>query len=558
MSYEKAFLKIGSAMNSLADAGIASAPYLAEFANRVSAGNKVLSLDNVLAYGAALQETGLSAEIAASGFKSFAGKVAGNMDDVAKFTGMTKKELMSMLNTDAGQVQFIEKFASKFKGKGFAETNAALQALKLGDQETVAVFQNLAMQMEKPASAAGKYANRLQELMATSKAEIAGTGESVNSEFKRKNETLAAQIEKTEKQFFALSREVGVAIAPLTSVFAELFGKFTEVAIPAVRLFGAYVKTTLYPALTQMLTPVKQAFDWVNNNWVTVRDAFKGFGIAVGIATVAFAALNITMLANPVFLIATGIAGIAAAFTYAYTQSEQFRGILFAVWEAGKLVFGSLYEIAKVQFGGIWEMLKGLGSVLTSVFTLDFEGIKAGFEQAAGGIFDATVGTLGRTVYEGVKVGSKIGDAVSSGYSEGVADFKTSETEKKANKPLTDMFKLPELAASPETGTAASKLTPLGMGGGEAPKDAAFDAFLAEKGKKGKKDGGGLTSPSASSGGVTGSGGRGGAKNINIYIQKVVDGGINITTSTVKESPMQVKQMLSEALLQAVNDINTM
>lgn len=356
-SYEQAFMKIGSAMNALADAGIASAPFLTEFANRVSAGNKVLKLENVLAYGAALEETGLSAEIAASGFKSFAGKVAGNMEGVAKFMGKSREEIMALLNTDAGQTQFIASFAEKFKGAGFAETQQALKKLGLADQETVAVFQNLAMAMEKPATQAGVFANRLEELMAISKKEVSGAGDSINAEFKRKNETLAAQLEKAQKNVFALSREVGVAIAPLTSVFAELFSSFTEVAIPAVRAFGNFVKTDLYPKLASMMTPVKQGFEWVNQNWVTVKNAFIGFGVAIGIATVAFAALNITMLANPAGLVAAAIVGLAAAFSYAWATNGEFSASMMASWEVGKLVFSGLFEIAKVYLGGIYFIL---------------------------------------------------------------------------------------------------------------------------------------------------------------------------------------------------------
>ena len=47
-----------------------------------------------------------------------------------------------------------------------------------------------------------------------------------------------------------------------------------------------------------------------------------------------------------------------------------------------------------------------------------------------------------------------------------------------------------------------------------------------------------------------------GSKNtsINITIQKFVDGGINITTTTFKEIASEMQTMIAKALLNAVND----
>ena len=83
----------------------------------------------------------------------------------------------------------------------------------------------------------------------------------------------------------------------------------------------------------------------------------------------AFAALNTTMLANPIFLIIAAIAALVAAFIYLWNNCDGFRQFWIDLWENVKQVAITVWNAIKAFFSQVWEAIK-------TIFSTVFEVIK--------------------------------------------------------------------------------------------------------------------------------------------------------------------------------------
>ena len=134
--------------------------------------------------------------------------------------------------------------------------------------------------------------------------------------------------------------------------------------------------------------------------------------------TVVQAALNRTMLANPIFLITAGIAALTAGVIYAYNHFETFRGIVWGAWEAVKGFGNMIYDLT---IGHILNLVKGIGGLGTALV----EVFSGNFSEAADAAKEAVADLSGYNTLNAVyKDGVAMADAVQDGYQDGIADFK--------------------------------------------------------------------------------------------------------------------------------------
>lgn len=74
----------------------------------------------------------------------------------------------------------------------------------------------------------------------------------------------------------------------------------------------------------------------------------------------AFAALNATMLANPIFLIIAAITALVAAFIYLWNTNEEFRQFWIDLWENIKEVAIAVWTAIKEFFMSAWEAISNV------------------------------------------------------------------------------------------------------------------------------------------------------------------------------------------------------
>lgn len=174
----------------------------------------------------------------------------------------------------------------------------------------------------------------------------------------------------------------------------------------------------LMPAIKQIVGWVQKFVDWLNSlddgtkkTVVTIALLAAALGpvlIVVGkvvsavgtIMTVvpkiagvintvkgAFAALNTTMLANPIVLIVAAIAALVAAFIYLWNNCDGFRQFWINLWENIKQAAITAWEAVKSFLTTAWETIKNTATTifeaLKAFFTTIWEGIKLIFSTVA-------------------------------------------------------------------------------------------------------------------------------------------------------------------------------
>lgn len=93
------------------------------------------------------------------------------------------------------------------------------------------------------------------------------------------------------------------------------------------------------PALQAIITGVATALG--------ILGAALGISAAITAVQKAFAMLNTTLLVNPIFLVVTAIAALAAGLIYAYKHSEKFRNIVNKVFNGIKTVVLTVVNAVK-------------------------------------------------------------------------------------------------------------------------------------------------------------------------------------------------------------------
>lgn len=98
----------------------------------------------------------------------------------------------------------------------------------------------------------------------------------------------------------------------------------------------------------------------------------------------AFGALNLTMLANPIFLIIVAIAALVATFIILWKKCEGFREFWINLWENIKVVAVTVWEAIKNFFTATWEAIsttvRTIWNGIASFFSVLWEGIKQIFQ----------------------------------------------------------------------------------------------------------------------------------------------------------------------------------
>ncbi|MBQ6279261.1 MAG: phage tail tape measure protein [Muribaculaceae bacterium] len=203
---EQSMLKVGSVINELSQSCTASAPYIADFSQRLAGtgASAKLSLQEIMAYGAVLDSTGQQLEMSASAVSQVVMKLFQDPAKVAKATGMDVQQFTNTLKTSTNDalVMLLERLNELGSEQGMLALAPVFAALNMDGVRVSGVLNALANNVDMVKN---------KQLLAN-KAFKEGT--SVTKEYNVQNNTVQANLDKAKKGFHEMAVELGQKLAP--------------------------------------------------------------------------------------------------------------------------------------------------------------------------------------------------------------------------------------------------------------------------------------------------------------------------------------------------------
>lgn len=222
--------------------------------------------------------------------------------------------------------------------------------------------------------------------------------------------------------------------------------------------------------------------------------ASAGFATFKLAAVTACRAVSVAIMSIPlVGWIAAAIAALAAIGIHFWNTSVKFRATLKGLWASFKAVFSGIWELAKNVFGGI-------GDLIVAAFKFDGKGIREAIQRMKGGFS---------------QFGAEVGSAFTKAYDEEIARSKAEAAAK-------------EKASAGEPSSDGVLPTPDPLAAGLQTSGATVAAAAPKTDK---------------------------IRNITVHIDKLID-RFEIHTTNLREDVGRVKDMITETVVAAVNDIN--
>ena len=195
------------------------------------------------------------------------------------------------------------------------------------------------------------------------------------------------------------SDEIAQAAARSTTTWEGAAGNLQAALVSAATDFLNWIKPTVTEAMSWMAEAFSQGVSWVKDH----KDEMLALGVAVGVAVAAYAGfsiltsvkawiasttlaqqgLNAALRANPVGIVITALAALAAGLYLLYQRNEGFR---LKVQELGKTVVSVWQEWIWPAISTVWDwisgtLLPGIQSVWNILANGDFDGNLFGLEE---------------------------------------------------------------------------------------------------------------------------------------------------------------------------------
>ena len=327
---KEGMLATASTINDLAQSSSASEPYLLEFTARLSgmANSAKISQTDILGFASVLDQSMVGVEKGATALQNVLGALFRNPAEMAKIAGLNVKEFSETLKTDANAavVQFLE--ALKSHG-GMENVAPMLEQMHLSGAGVTQTLTALANNLDLVRSAQ------------TQAAEAYSKGTSVTDEYNKANNTLQAQLEKSEQKFADMRVELGQKLSPIymallngmvsmgrammtaggyvARYWAQLaiLSAMMAVMIARKQLLVAWeqrhlVVQALNTVATKAAAITRAAWSAATAVATTVQGLFTG---AVSLSTLAVRGLNAVMAMSPVGWLMAGLSALLGVVT---------------------------------------------------------------------------------------------------------------------------------------------------------------------------------------------------------------------------------------------------
>ena len=196
-------LSVGSAINELGSSSTANEAYLVNFTQRLGgvASQAGISVQSILGYAAALDQSGQAVEMSATALQRFIMSIMGDPVKFAQIAGVEVKKFSDLLSSDANEaIKMVLRSLSE-QG-GFQQLIPIFQEMGLDGARAVGVLSALATNIEKVDEA-----QRISN-------EAFSEATSLTDEYNVKNENMMARLEKARQKFQEARLELGERLNP--------------------------------------------------------------------------------------------------------------------------------------------------------------------------------------------------------------------------------------------------------------------------------------------------------------------------------------------------------
>lgn len=262
LGVEKSLLSVGSVINELSQNSTASAPYLADFAQRLAGVGKQanMTIPQIMGFAAVLESQGQLVEMSSTALSQLIMKLFQDPAKIAKATGMDLQAFSKVLKED---------------------TNEALLMLlsrlhELGDISVLApVFDAMGTDGARASSVLAALAGNID--MVKQQQQVANVAfkeaTSVTKEYNIQNNTVQAQLDKAKKGFNEIAVELGKKLAPamkyaitgtsaMMHVLSSTISFISEYAATIISTTAAIVAYTVVVNASNIAFQVQ--YYWVN------------------------------------------------------------------------------------------------------------------------------------------------------------------------------------------------------------------------------------------------------------------------------------------------------
>jgi hypothetical protein len=325
---EDRILKIGNSIRTLANETVASVPFINDFSGRMAGLRQVanVTLPQIIGLGAGFEEFKQSAEVSSTVLVKVIPQLARDIETFSNIAGITREEFKKLLQDNPIEA-LLKVSQGLVAGKGDIELFAnTLKEAGIDSGRATTIIATL-----------GGKADIFRDRISRAGTAINDTA-AITDAFNRKNENLAATLDKIGKKFADASS--GKAFQTTLIVIGTAI-TFLLSNLPALLVLGGLL-----------------AINWAvqNKQLLLLRAQMLGYNIAIGASYVAMGALTIAQTVyNGVLLVFNGVIGVA-------TRALAFFGITVKA-TAGPLgiilTIATLLGAAFVAFGRRLEEARG-------------------------------------------------------------------------------------------------------------------------------------------------------------------------------------------------------
>lgn len=345
-------------------------------------------------------------------------------------TGSMAKLIRNMQNAKNGTGNAAAAFAAM--GVSVTDANGELRDNEEVFTEVIDKLGKMRNETQRDAYAMdifGRSAQDLNSLIAVGKDGIAAFAkEAHDMGYVLDEETLSSlgavddALQRLDNFMTMIKNTIGAALAPAVTELADELQAWArsvdweQVGQDVAEVGGAIKDFVMFvlengPEILTVIAGVGAGFaTWKVVGLITsVVGAIKGFiGAAEG-ASVAQAALNAVMAANPIGIVVTAIAALVAAFVTAYKTNDEFREKVDAAWDAIKRKIQAVTDWIKQRMDELREFfgLEG-GNVNLTFSGSPSGGDRGGGFNTSGGGFGSFGGTVNNFVVDDIRTYQQI------------------------------------------------------------------------------------------------------------------------------------------------------